>query len=193
MNVFSAIGLPEWLWLAWVIYWVLAARTGAPIRVWDSLVFLIASQGLLVLGVVLLFTSARPLGVLDGHFVPLLGGIRVVGDALTAAGLGLAIWARVHLGRYWSGQVTLKLEHQLIRTGPYAFVRHPIYSGILLGLIGTMLWVGEYRALLSLPLFLAGLWWKARREEALLATEFGDEYALYRQQTGMLVPRLGDS
>jgi protein-S-isoprenylcysteine O-methyltransferase Ste14 len=188
--VLSGIGLPEIFWLAWVIYWAIAARSAAPVRVRDSLVFLIASQGLIVLGAVLLFTSVRPLGVLDGRFVSGLEAIPVVGDALTAAGLGFTVWARLHLGRNWSGQVTLKLEQQLIRTGPYALVRHPIYSGILLGLIGTVLSIGEYRALLSLPLFVAGLWWKARREEALLVAEFSEEYALYRHQTGMLLPRL---
>ena len=84
----------------------------------------------------------------------------------------------------------LKLDHQLIQTGPYALIRHPIYSGIMLALLGTALYLGQYRALLGLALFVAGLWWKARREEALLVTQFGDDYQRHRRRTGMFLPRL---
>jgi protein-S-isoprenylcysteine O-methyltransferase Ste14 len=181
---FGGIGLPEWLWLSFLLYWVLSARSVATTKVEEGLAVRIASNSLLLLAAMLLVGSAIPLGPLDGRFVPALAWISTAGVALTAAGLAFAVWARVHLGRNWSGRVTLKVGHQLIRTGPYALIRHPIYSGILAGLLGTALWIGEYRALLGV-----GLWWKAHREEVFLAREFGEEYARYRQRAGMFVPR----
>ena len=111
---------------------------------------------------------------------------------LLAVGLGVAfaIWARRHLGEFWSARVTLKEDHHLIQSGPYARVRHPIYSGLLLAMIGTALFVGEWRAALGVFLVFVGHWLKARREESLLATEFGAAYEEYRRRTGSLVPRM---
>ncbi len=84
----------------------------------------------------------------------------------------------------------LKENHQLIQSGPYARVRHPIYSGLLLAMMGTALFVGELRAVLGVLIFFAGHWWKARREETLLAGQFGATYEEYRQRTGSILPRL---
>jgi protein-S-isoprenylcysteine O-methyltransferase Ste14 len=93
------------------------------------------------------------------------------------------------LGQYWSGRVTLKVDHQLIRFGPYAHVRHPIYSGLLLAMAGTALVIGEWRAALGVLLAIVELSRKAAKEEALLASEFGDQYREYRRQAGFLTPR----
>jgi protein-S-isoprenylcysteine O-methyltransferase Ste14 len=84
----------------------------------------------------------------------------------------------------------LKENHQLIQSGPYARVRHPIYSGLLLALIGTALFVGEWRAAFGVLLVFLAHGWKARREEALLAGQFGASYEEYRKPTGSLLPRL---
>ncbi len=92
---------------------------------------------------------------------------------------------------YWSARVTLKEGHQLIRTGPYAFVRHPIYTGMFLGATGAALVAGEWRGIVAVILLLAAHSLKALREEALLTREFGDEYSYYRKHTGFLFPRLG--
>jgi hypothetical protein len=100
-----------------------------------------------------------------------------VGAALTALGLSFTSWARVHLGRNWSGTVTLKDDHALIRTGPYRRVRHPIYSGALLALAGTVLAVGQWRGVIALALVspsCAGFGWKksicARSSRTMTAT-----------------------
>jgi protein-S-isoprenylcysteine O-methyltransferase Ste14 len=108
----------------------------------------------------------------------------------TAGGLALAIWSRRTLGRNWSGRIGLKRGHELVRSGPYALARHPIYTGVIVALAGTALYIGEWRALLALPMFALGFWLKAAREEALLESEFGTEYRDYRCETGMLVPRV---
>jgi protein-S-isoprenylcysteine O-methyltransferase Ste14 len=180
----------ELLWLVFILYWLVAARRTASTRVREGVASSLVSNAALVLGALLLLGSAFPLGPLDARWVPAHWWVLVTGAALTAAGLGLAVWARRHLGRNWSAHPSLKLDHQLIRAGPYAVIRHPIYSGILLALLGTALYLGQYRALLGLVLFVAGLWWKARREEALLVTEFGDDYHRHRRRTGMFLPRL---
>jgi protein-S-isoprenylcysteine O-methyltransferase Ste14 len=114
----------------------------------------------------------------------------ILGLALTAAGLALSIWAREHLGRNWSALVALKVDHQLIRSGPYARLRHPIYTGILVAIFGTALSVGQYRALAAMVIFLAGFAWKAQREERMLRRQFGSDYDDYRRETGVLLPRL---
>ena len=84
----------------------------------------------------------------------------------------------------------LKVDHQLIRSGPYAYVRHPIYTGLFLATAGTALVVGEWRAVVGVLLTLVAHSRKAAKEEALLATEFGEQYQDYRKHTGFLTPRV---
>jgi protein-S-isoprenylcysteine O-methyltransferase Ste14 len=103
--------------------------------------------------------------------------------------VAFAIWARRHIGRNWSGQVTIRKEHELIRTGPYARIRHPIYTGILLALAGTALAIGEYRAILAFAVIAIGFIVKAKREESFLAMQFGPAFDEHRQQTGFFLPR----
>ncbi len=117
-------------------------------------------------------------------------GLDVLGVTLTALGVGLAIWARFYLGGNWSSAVTVKVDHQLIRTGPYAWVRHPIYSGFLLAMLGTALARREVRGFIAIGLLWLGLWIKSRMEEVFMRRTFGAEYAAYSASTGALVPRL---
>lgn len=112
------------------------------------------------------------------------------GVLLTAAGIGLAIWARLHIGSNWSSAVSIKVGHQLIRTGPYAYVRHPIYSGILLAMAGTSLVRGQPRGFIAVLLLVVGLFLKLQMEEHYMRTTFGPEYDEYSRSTGALVPRL---
>jgi protein-S-isoprenylcysteine O-methyltransferase Ste14 len=110
--------------------------------------------------------------------------------ALTALGIGFTVWARVHIGRNWSARVVIKEQHELVRSGPYALVRHPIYTGLLLAIAGTALVTGEWRGVLALALATVGFFVKAKREENILSREFGEDFELYRQQTGMLLPKV---
>jgi protein-S-isoprenylcysteine O-methyltransferase Ste14 len=110
--------------------------------------------------------------------------------AITVGGLALALWARVTLGRNWSGIVTFKENHELIRNGPYSYVRHPIYSAILMMMLGSALAIGTLGALIGLPLILLGVWLKLRQEEALMTKHFPAEYSSYRSQVRALIPGL---
>ena len=128
-------------------------------------------------------------GILNQQFEPEAEWLAWMGVGLTAAGVAVAIWARQHLGKYWSAQVTIRAGHELIRTGPYARIRHPIYTGMLLALVGTVLVIGEYRALAALAIAVFGFARKARKEESFLATQFGPAFKEHRRLTGFFLPR----
>jgi protein-S-isoprenylcysteine O-methyltransferase Ste14 len=136
----------------------------------------------------LLFWDRTGVGILGWRFVPSIPALAAVGFALALIGLAIALWARVHLGQYWSDKVVLKVDHQLIRTGPYAHLRHPIYSGVLLAVLGTVLIVGEWRGLLAFAILLTNYSIKARKEEQILAMHFGDEFRERLTSTGFLLP-----
>ena len=130
------------------------------------------------------------LGKLNERFMGERRWVTDVGVALAFAGVGFAIWARHHIGRYWSARVSIVTEHKLVHTGPYGHIRHPIYTGILVGLAGTALVVGEYRAVVGLGIAWFGFASKARKEEQFLAARFGREFEEHRRRTGFLLPRI---
>jgi protein-S-isoprenylcysteine O-methyltransferase Ste14 len=98
------------------------------------------------------------------------------------------VWAREHLGSNWSRSVTVKQDHELITSGPYALVRHPIYTGILLGFLGTSVAEGQVRSLIAFLLVAVILWAKLRLEEQWMRSEFGETYEAYAQRVHGLVP-----
>jgi protein-S-isoprenylcysteine O-methyltransferase Ste14 len=111
-----------------------------------------------------------------------------LGLVLTVLGLLLAIWARVTLGGNWSGTVTFKEDHELIVRGPYALVRHPIYTALLLMFLGTALAIGTVGALAGVPVLFLSFWIKFRQEEALMTEHFGDQYRDYMKRVKALIP-----
>jgi protein-S-isoprenylcysteine O-methyltransferase Ste14 len=189
MKEWQHISVESWLWLIFALYWFIASRTTAKTKARESLLSSLPRNAVLALGAVFLFGKWFSGGLLGRRFVPALPAIWAAGVLLTIAGLGLAFWARYHLGRYWSGQITLKENHTLVCTGPYGYLRHPIYSGLLLAVLGTGLTIGLYRALLGVLLVALGLWWKARQEDAWLARAFGEQFEQQRRLTGRLLPR----
>jgi protein-S-isoprenylcysteine O-methyltransferase Ste14 len=107
---------------------------------------------------------------------------------LALAGLGVTWWARIHLGTLWSGTVTRKAHHRIIKTGPYAIVRHPIYAGISVALIATALLRPGWLGLAGVPVVIASFVIKYRLEERFLMEELGPEYLAYRKKVPALVP-----
>jgi len=185
MTVWQIELLP---WYAFVAVWVVAALWVKATKQAETMSSRLAYSSLMAAGFYLIFSERLPLGVLGGRFVSTADWIAMFGIVLTIAGVGLSIWARIILGKNWSGQITRKVDHQLIRSGPYAFVRHPIYSGLLLAAIGTATVVGEWKAVLGIPFILASECIKARREERFMSAEFGDAYEEYRRGTWFLIP-----
>ena len=113
-----------------------------------------------------------------------------IGAAVTIAGLLFAVWARVHLGTNWSRSVTIKQDHELITSGPYTLVRHPIYTGILTGFLGTAIALSQVRGFIAFVLVFLALRSKFRMEEEWMRSQFGETYATYAHQTAALVPYL---
>jgi protein-S-isoprenylcysteine O-methyltransferase Ste14 len=129
------------------------------------------------------------MGFLGNRFMHRTLASAIVGSILTWMGIGLAIWARYHLAEYWSARITIKENHQLIRTGPYARLRHPIYSGIVLAAIGSAVIIDEWRCVLGVCLVLTGYCIKARKEEAMLTQQFGEAFREHQKHSAFLIPR----
>jgi len=129
-----------------------------------------------------------PLVWLYWHFLPPSSWAFFLGAAITTAGLLFAVWARVHLGRNWSRSVSIKHDHQLIVTGPYAVARHPIYTVILAGFLGMTVAVTPARGFLAFALVFLALWLKHRMEERWMRNPFGDSYASYSKRVAAWFP-----
>jgi protein-S-isoprenylcysteine O-methyltransferase Ste14 len=139
------------------------------------------------LGYVLLFTGLFG-GPLNDRILRLRIAVEQAGLAVTLAGLAFACWARFHLGSNWSGTPAVKEHHELIRSGPYRIVRHPIYTGIIAGVLGTALVLGEIRGLISLVLVAIGFLATSRAEEQLMSEQFPDAYPIYKKKVKALIP-----
>jgi protein-S-isoprenylcysteine O-methyltransferase len=138
----------------------------------------------------LVFNQYLAVGWLALGVVPQAPVFLWTGTVLTLAGVGIAVWARLVLGRNWSGTITLKLEHTLIRTGPYQWVRHPIYSGLVLAMFGTAIAEGLLGDFCGVALLLVSFLLKSRSEDNLMHRAFGAEHAAYCERTGALLPKL---
>ena len=112
----------------------------------------------------------------------------LIADAITLAGMLTMIYARITLGNNWSANVTFKENHELIQTGPYAYVRHPIYSGLLLMVLGVAIYSGSPILLLLFVIFFFGAYYKARKEEKLLIKHFPETYPVYIKKVSALIP-----
>jgi protein-S-isoprenylcysteine O-methyltransferase Ste14 len=179
------------IWIAWIVSWIVAAlwssRAEKRARSWE----MVAYRAAIVAGAVLLTPwVARRLAGTPLWDVGYDGAYALA--ALTLAGLLFAWWARIHLGRLWSGSITRKEGHRVVDTGPYALVRHPIYTGLIFALFATAAAQATARALAGAVLIAFGFWLKARAEERFLAAELGaDAYGAYRRRVPMLMPLPG--
>lgn len=172
------------------LIWLVAALWSAKTVAHQSAASRLAHSALIWVGAALLFPESSRFNLLRRSLFPPASWVSWAGVALAILGLAFAIWARAHLGRFWSGAVTLKTEHALIRSGPYALTRHPIYTGLLLALLGTALARDSVAGLIGLCLLVAGLVTKVRQEEALLTEHFGTAYRTYQAEVPALIPRL---
>jgi protein-S-isoprenylcysteine O-methyltransferase Ste14 len=175
------------LWILFIIYWSAAAKNSAPAKSAESLASRQLHQLLMNVALLLLFI---PVSGLRWRFLSLLTSIVIIGLALHLGSFLLAVWARRYLGRNWSGAITLKVDHRLIRKGPYRFVRHPIYSAMLGMFAGTSLVSGELHALLGVIVIALAYWRKIRLEEERLRESFGADYDAYRSKSWALIPGL---
>ena len=176
------------LWLAWFMYWCFGAGKLKAIERRESAMRRASHAIPMVVAALLFLLPARSLGMLAAPIIARSGIGYGIGLTLVMLGLGFAVQARRHLGANWSAMVTLKHEHSLIRSGPYQYLRHPIYTGMLAAFAGSALALGEWRGLLAMLLVVVALLVKLRREECLMLEHFGTAYADYRRASWALLP-----
>jgi protein-S-isoprenylcysteine O-methyltransferase Ste14 len=178
------------IWILWIISWVVASlwsgRTKKHVVTRESLRYRLP----ILVGAILFMPGT---GKLLGE-APLwqFGNLGIyVMACLTLGGIAFTWWARIHLGRFWSNAITHKEGHRVIDTGPYGLVRHPIYTGLIAGMLVTGVAIGTVTAILGAVLISLGMWQKARMEEVFLSAELGaEEYGSYRRRVPMLIPFL---
>ena len=176
------------MWLTYLAYWQAMATSVKASSRHEPILSRLLRMILMCCAIVLLWIPRIRLGALDRRLFPPGVWSFWAGAVITVAGLLFSVWARRHLGKNWSQEVTVKEGHELITSGPYALVRHPIYTGLLAALAGTALSLGEWRGLLAVALVFIVLWRKLRLEETWMRDHFGDSYATYCQRVARLVP-----
>ena len=177
-----------YLWAAAGVVWLVGAFTAKRTSRRQSPGSRLFQLTLLVVAFSIGFNKRFEVGLLARPFVPASQAVIFSGVAATLVGVCIAVWARLRLGGNWSGTVTLKENHTLIRKGPYGMVRHPIYSGILLALLGTALAFRQVRNLVALGLMLVMLLLKIQTEEQFMLEQFGAEYQEYSRKVKALIP-----
>jgi len=178
------------MWLAYFAYWWAMSRNVKAAAREESLPSRITRMILMIAAGLLLGLSHVPLPLLNRRFLPPVSLCFWIGAAMTAIGLLFSVWARHHLGANWSQAVTVKEGHELIQSGPYGLVRHPIYTGLLLAFLGSAIARGEFRGLLAAALVFVTLWNKLRLEEKWMRAQFGESYENYSRRVAALVPHI---
>ena len=183
--------MPMWIsaagWIAFSTYWSVAAKNAAEAKSSESAKSRGVHQVLLNAGLFLMFL---PVPGLRQSFLPASAAWVAIGLAVQGSFCALAVWARRHLGRNWSGRIEIKMGHELVRSGPYRLLRHPIYTAMLGMFVGTALIDGHMHALVGVAIAVFAYWRKIRMEEAKLREVFAAEYENYRRATWALVPGL---
>jgi protein-S-isoprenylcysteine O-methyltransferase Ste14 len=178
------------LWIVFIVYWRIKAASAKTTQRLEPAGSRILRAVTLVIAIVLFSTNRIPLHWLYLQLWPAGFWTFWLGAGVMVAGLLFAVWAREYLGSNWSSAVTIKQGHELITTGPYAVVRHPIYTGMLAGLLGSAIALSEVRGFIAVVLIFLVLWLKLRMEEQWMHSQFGETYATYAHQTAALVPYL---
>jgi protein-S-isoprenylcysteine O-methyltransferase Ste14 len=189
MQTYSlAIDIISGCWLVFVAIWVIGALSTKRTVYRETHAQRLRYWVWLAIACFLLMYGRRFPYPFNLRIVPHVTPTAWAAAVLCIIGLAFAFWARVTLGRNWSGLVTLKEGHELIERGPYRFVRHPIYTGILTMFFATALAVGHLAGFAATFLIFVSFWIKLRDEEQLMLQQFPDRYAAYRQRTKRIIP-----
>jgi protein-S-isoprenylcysteine O-methyltransferase Ste14 len=189
MGAYSmALDIISACWILFVAVWLLAAVSTKRAVYRESRAQRLRYWVLLVIAYLLLLRGRQLPYPLNLRVIPHAASIAWAAAVLCMVGLAFALWARVTLGRNWSGVVTLKEGHELVERGPYRFVRHPIYTGILTMFFATALVQGHVAGFAGALLIFASFWIKLCREEKLMLQQFPERYAAYQQRAKRIVP-----
>jgi len=182
LNIISAC------WILFAVIWLLAAFATKQSVYRESRVQRMRYVIPILLSGFLLAKGHRLSDPLNHRVIPHVEALAWTGVVLCVAGLAFCIWARFTLGRNWSGVVTLKRGHELITSGPYALVRHPIYTGLLTMFVATVIVLGHVAGIIALPFVFMSLWIKLRYEEKLMLKQFPNEYTAYQRRVKRIIP-----
>ncbi|MFK4509640.1 protein-S-isoprenylcysteine O-methyltransferase Ste14 [Bradyrhizobium daqingense] len=178
------------IWLAFLLSWVGASfwqgRTKKQVMTLESQRYRlpILVGGILYTPFIAEILGSKPLWVLGNTGI-------TIAAVLSVAGIAFAWWGRLHLGKFWSNTITHKEDHRVIDTGPYGIVRHPIYTGLIFGMLVTGIAIGLVTTILGAILISLGMWQKGRMEEVFLSKELGeDAYGAYCRRVPMIIPFL---
>ena len=174
-------------WVVFVATWAFAAVSTKRTVYRETQAQRLRYWVLLVIAFFLLFYGRLPYP-LNSRVVPNVAPVIWAAGVLSVIGVAVALWARFTLGRNWSGVVTLKEEHELVERGPYRFVRHPIYTGILTMYFATAIGLGHLAGFVGTLLIFLSFWIKLRDEEQLMLQQFPERYAAYRQRAKRIIP-----
>jgi protein-S-isoprenylcysteine O-methyltransferase Ste14 len=183
-----ALNIISVCWILFTVIWLLAAFATKQTVYQESRLQRLRYMIPILLGGFLLVKGHRLSDPLNHRIIPHVEALAWTGVGLCIVGLAFCIWARFTLGRNWSGLVTLKGGHELITSGPYALVRHPIYTGLLTMFVATVIVLGHIAGIIAMPFVFASLWVKLRAEEKLMLKKFPNEYAAYQQRVKCLIP-----
>jgi len=183
-----ALNIISVCWTLFAVVWLLAAFATKKSVYQESRAQRMRYVIPILVGGFLLTKGHRLSEPLNHRVIPHVEALAWTGAVLCIAGLAFCIWARFTLGRNWSGVVTLKGGHELITSGPYALVRHPIYTGMLAMIVATALVLGHVAGLIGLPFVFVSFWIKLRYEEQLMLKKFPNEYAAYQQRVKRIIP-----
>lgn len=191
MNEYIKIGL-KLTWLVVLIYWFIAGLSAKKVKDQEPFFKRFIQYWLPLIIAVLLLGPGEWYGHswLRENFIEHTNLVGITGLLLAIIGAIIACTSRSALGKNWSLSIQQKEDHQLIKGGIYKFVRHPIYTGILLLFIGNAIIVGDYRAIIAVLIVFGSLWLKLKKEEKLLTEIFGTKYIAYKKQTKALIPYL---
>jgi protein-S-isoprenylcysteine O-methyltransferase Ste14 len=175
-------------WIIFSAIWLLAAVSTKRSIYRESGARRLRYWILLILAFLLLTRGHQLPWPFDVRIIPGTEAVQWMAGILCIAGLVFCVWARATLGRNWSGTITLKEGHELIERGPYRFVRHPIYTGLLAMFLATAIRSGHPGGIVALILAFASFWIKLREEEKLMLQQFPDQYRSYQQRVKRIIP-----
>jgi protein-S-isoprenylcysteine O-methyltransferase Ste14 len=178
------------MWLIFTLYWLWGWRRVKGAQRKEPILPRLLKYWLpLVIAILLIGPTDWYRGTwLGSRMYPGSDAVAVLGALLTMLGVGFACWARHVLGRNWSSVVQVKKDHELIQSGPYRRVRHPIYTGLLLAFFGTAMAIGEWRGAICVVIVAVSFWFKLKLEERWMRENFGAAYESYMQRTKALIP-----
>jgi protein-S-isoprenylcysteine O-methyltransferase Ste14 len=177
-------------WAIWVLLWLLTAFFSKAVKRRETARQRLQHMIPAMLGFLLIFRQDLGVPGLSRRIFPDNPVLMLACVVATISGLLFSVWARLALGSNWSGTVTIKANHQLIRRGPYRLIRHPIYTGMLPALLATAVTQRQVSGILGFLVVSFALYRKALREESFLSQEFGDAFAEHQRHTGMFLPRI---